>query len=239
PTDAVAASATAQSMGLSRRIVTILEGESMINDATGLVVYRFAVAAVVTGTFSLWQASLQFFIVSLGGLLLGLVLAWPIAWLHRHLDDASIEITITLMTPYAAYLLAEELHISGVLAALSAGLYLSRQSSRFFSANTRLQANAVWNVLTFLLNGLLFLLIGLQWRTILESIASKSFGSVLGEAALASVSVIVIRVVWVFLATYMSRLLSPRLQTRDPSPGWRNVVVISSTGRRGGISLAA
>ncbi len=239
PTDAVAASATAQSMGLSRRIVTILEGESMINDATGLVVYRFAVAAVVTGTFSLWQASLQFFIVSLGGLLLGLVLAWPIAWLHRHLDDASIEITITLMTPYAAYLLAEELHISGVLAALSAGLYLSRQSSRFFSANTRLQANAVWNVLTFLLNGLLFLLIGLQWRTILESIASKSFGSVLGEAALASVSVIVIRVVWVFLATYMSRLLSPRLQTRDPSPGWRNVVVISWTGLRGGISLAA
>ena len=99
PTDAVAASAAAQSIGLSRRIVTILEGESMVNDATGLVVYRFAVAAVVTGTFSLWQASLQFIVVSLGGLLLGLVLAWPIAWLHRHLDDAPIEITITLLTP--------------------------------------------------------------------------------------------------------------------------------------------
>lgn len=239
PTDAVAASTIAQSTGLARRIVTILEGESMVNDATGLVVYRFAVAVVMTGTFSLWQAGLQFVVVSLGGLLLGLILAWPIAWLHRHIDDAPIEITITLLTPYAAYLLAEEFHISGVLAALAAGLYLSRHSSRFFSANTRLQANAVWNVLVFLLNGLLFLLIGLAWRTILGSITSESFGSVLGEAVLVSVSVIVIRVIWVFLATYVPRLLSPRLRRRDPDPGWRNVTIIAWTGLRGGISLAA
>ncbi len=239
PTDAVAASAIAQSMSLTRRIVTILEGESMVNDATGLVVYRFAVAAVVTGSFSLWQASLQFVIVSLGGLLLGLVLAWPIAWLHRHLDDASIEITITLLTPYAAYLVAEELHVSGVLAALSAGLYLSRRSSRFFSANTRLQANAVWDVLTFLLNGLLFLLIGLEWREILSNIVDGAFWTVLGEAVLVSIIVIVVRVAWVFLETYLPHLLSPRLLARDPYPGWRNVVIIAWTGLRGGISLAA
>src|SRR5881398_185509 len=118
--------------------MTLLEGESMINDATGLVVYRFAVAAVVTGSFSLWQASLQFVVVSMGGLLIGLVISWPVAWLHRHLDDAPIEITITLLTPYAAYLVADALQVSGVLAVLSAGLYLSRQSSRFFSSNTRL-----------------------------------------------------------------------------------------------------
>src|SRR5207244_4519693 len=136
PTDAVAASATAQLLGLPRRIVTVIEGESMVNDATGLVVYRFAVAAVVTGSFSLWQASLQFVIVSLGGLLIGLVIGWPVAWLHRHLDDAPIEITITLLTPYAAYLVADALQVSGVLAVLSAGLYLSRQSSRFLSSNT-------------------------------------------------------------------------------------------------------
>jgi CPA1 family monovalent cation:H+ antiporter len=239
PTDAVAASATAQSMGLARRTVTILEGESMVNDATGLVVYRFAVAVVVTGTFSLWQASLQFVIVSLGGLLLGLILAWPLAWLHRHLDDASIEITITLLTPYAAYLIAEELQVSGVLAALTAGLYLSRQSSRFFSANTRLQAYAVWGVLTFLLNGLLFLLIGVEWREILENITAETFWSVLGEAALVSATVIIVRLVWVFLATYLLRLLSPGLRLKDPYPGWRNVLIIGWTGLRGGISLAA
>ena len=174
PTDAVAASATAKQLGLPRRIVTVIEGESMVNDATGLVVYRFAVAAVVTGSFSLWQAGLQFVVVSLGGLVIGLVIAWPVAWLHRHLDDAPIEITITLLTPYAAYLLADALQVSGVLAVLSAGLYLSRQSSRFFSSNTRLQANAVWNVLVFLLNGLLFLLIGLQLRSILAAIAGHS-----------------------------------------------------------------
>src|SRR3989440_114274 len=109
PTDAVAASATAQRLGLAPRIVTIIEGESMVNDATGLVVYRFAVAAVVTGTFVWWQASLQFVVVSIGGVLVGLVVGWPIAWLHRHLDDAPIEITITLLTPYAVYLLAEAL----------------------------------------------------------------------------------------------------------------------------------
>jgi NhaP-type Na+/H+ or K+/H+ antiporter len=126
----------------------------MVNDATGLVVYRFAVAAVITGAFSLWQASWQFAVVSVGGLLIGLVIAWPLARLHYVLDDALIEITLTLLTPFVAYLCAEALHLSGVLATLSAGLYLSRRSARFFSSNTRLQATAVWNVLVFLLNGL-------------------------------------------------------------------------------------
>jgi monovalent cation/hydrogen antiporter len=140
PTDAVAASAIAQRMGLPRRIVTIVEGESMVNDATGLVVYTFAVEAATTGQFQLAAAGLQFVVVSLGGLLIGLVVGWSIAWLHRHLDDAPIEITITLLTPFAAYLLADVVHVSGVLAVLSAGLYLSRQSSRFFSSTTRLQA---------------------------------------------------------------------------------------------------
>jgi Na+/H+ antiporter len=223
PTDAVAASATAQQLGLPRRIVTVIEGESMVNDATGLVIYRFAVAALVMGSFSLWQASLQFVIVSLGGLLIGLVIGWPVAWLHRHLDDAPIEITITLLTPYAAYLLADALQVSGVLAVLSAGLYLSRQSSRFFSSNTRRQANAVWNVLVFLLNGLVFLVIGLQLRSILESIAGHALFTLIWEALLISLAVIAVRIAWVFLAAYLPRLISPRLRDRDPYPGWRQV----------------
>ena len=154
--------------------MTIIEGESIVNDATGLVVYRFAVAAVITGAFSLWQASLQFFVVSIGGLLVGLVVAVPLAWVHRRLDDAPIEITLTLLTPFAVYLLAQALGVSGVLAVLAAGLYLSRQSSRMFSSNTRLQAYAVWAVLVFVLNGVLFLLIGLQLRGILPTVAARA-----------------------------------------------------------------
>jgi monovalent cation/hydrogen antiporter len=239
PTDAVAASATAKQLGLPRRIVTIIEGESMVNDATGLVIYRFAVAAVVTGSFSLWQAGLQFVIVSLGGLVIGLVIAWPVAWLHRHLDDAPIEITITLLTPYAAYLLADALQVSGVLAVLSAGLYLSRQSSRFFSSNTRLQANAVWNVLVFLLNGLLFLLIGLQLRSILAAIAGHSLLTLIWQALLIGLAVIAVRLAWVFPAASVPRLFSARLRARDPYPGWRQVAIVAWIGMRGGLSLAA
>src|SRR6266550_6170719 len=239
PTDAVAASATAQQLGLPRRIVTVIEGESMVNDATGLVIYRFAVAALVMGSFSLWQASLQFVIVSLGGLLIGLVIGWPVAWLHRHLDDAPIEITITLLTPYAAYLLADALQVSGVLAVLAAGLYLSRQSSRFFSSNTRLQANAVWNVLVFLLNGLLFLLIGLQLRGIVATIAGPSLLTLIWQALLISLAVIAVRLAWVFPAASVPRLVSPRLRARDPYPGWRQVAIVAWVGMRGGLSLAA
>jgi Na+/H+ antiporter len=239
PTDAVAASATANQLGLPRRIVTVIEGESMVNDATGLVVYRFAVAAVVTGSFALWQAGLQFLLVGLGGLVLGLVIAWPVAWLHRHLDDAPIEITITLLTPYAAYLVADALQVSGVLAVLSAGLYLSRQSSRFFSSNTRLQANAVWNVLVFLLNGLLFLLIGLQLRGILAAIAGHSLLTLLWQALLISLVVIAVRLAWVFPAASLPRQLSARLRARDPYPGWRPVAIVAWVGMRGGLSLAA
>ena len=239
PTDAVAASATANLLGLPRRIVTVIEGESMVNDATGLVIYRFAVAAVVTGSFSLWQASLQFVIVSLGGILIGLVIGWPVAWLHRHLDDAPIEITITLLTPYAAYLVADALQVSGVLAVLSAGLYLSRQSSRFFSSNTRLQANGVWNVLVFLLNGLVFLLIGLQLRIILETIAGYPLPALVWEALLISLAVIAVRIAWVFPAAYLLRLVRPRLRDRGPYPGWRQGAIVAWIGMRGGLSLAA
>src|SRR5947199_1125161 len=211
----------------------------MVNDATGLVVYRFAVAAVVSGSFSLAQASLQFVLVSAGGLIIGLLVGWPLAWLHRHLDNAPLEIAITLLTPFAAYLLAEAVGVSGVLAVMAAGLYLSRQSSRFFSSNTRLQANAVWNVLVFLLNGLLFLLIGLQLRSIVASIAGYSLLTLLWQALLISLAVIAVRIAWVFPAAYLPRLVSPRLRARDPYPGWRHVAMVAWIGMRGGLSLAA
>jgi Na+/H+ antiporter len=239
PTDAVAASATAQSVGLSRRIVTIIEAESMVNDATGLVIYRFAVAAVVTGSFSLVQASLQFALVSVGGLLVGLVVSWPIAWLHRRLDHAAIEIAITLLTPFAAYLIAEAIGVSGVLAVMASGLYLSRQSSRFFSSNTRLQANAVWNVLVFLLNGFVFLLIGLQLHSILETVASRDPFLLIGDAFLISFAVIGARIIAVISDAFISPLLRKRQQPRQPLSGLSSVLIVAWTGMRGGVSLAA
>ena len=239
PTDAVAASAIAQRMGLPRRIVTILEGESMVNDATGLVVYTFAVEAATMGHFQLAVAGWQFVVVSLGGLLIGLVVGWPLAWLHRCLDDAPIEITITRLTPFAAYLLAEAVHVSGVLAVLSAGLYLSRHSSRFFSSTTRLEANAVWNVLVFILNGLLFLLIGLQLRHILFAIGDGSLIRLIGEVLLISLAVVLVHILWVFAATYLPGFLLPGLRARGLSPHWKSVLIVAWTGLRGGISLAA
>ena len=239
PTDAVAASATAQSVGLARRIVTVIEGESMVNDATGLVAYRFAVAAVVTGSFSLAQASFQFVLVSIGGLLIGLVVGWPLAWLHRHLDNAPIEIAITILTPFVAYLLAETLNLSGVLAVVAAGLYLSRQSARFFSSNTRLQAYAVWEMLVFLLNGFLFLLIGLQLHSVLDTVATRAPLTLIWDAVLVCLAVIVVRIAWIIPSTYLSRWLNRLLHIQEIFPTLRSVLIVSWTGMRGGVSLAA
>lgn len=239
PTDAVAASATAQSAGLSRRLVTVIEGESMVNDATGLVVYRFAVAAVVSGSFSFAQASLQFALVSLGGLLIGFLVSWPLAWFHRFMDDAPIEIALTLLAPFAAYLLAEALQVSGVLAVMAAGLSLSRQSSRFFSANTRLQANAVWNVLVFLFNGFVFLLIGLELHSVLNALTHHDSLVLLRDALLVCLTVMLVRLLWVLPAAFPAHLfglLGRYLGTRETPTAWRNVLVLAWTGMRGGVS---
>ncbi len=244
PTDAVAATSIAQRLGIPQRIVTIIEGESLVNDATGLVAYRFAVAAVVAGVFSLGEASLQFVLVSVGGIALGLAAGWGLSYVHRWLDNPPLEITITLVTPFAVYLLGEEvLHVSGVLATVTTGLYLTWRAPTFFSSGTRLQAYAVWETLTFLLNGLVFMLIGLQLPGILAilntTIARRSPILLVWYAILVSLTVILVRLVWVFPQAILPRLLSRRLRERDPFPGWRTVVLIGWTGMRGAVSLAA
>ena len=244
PTDAVAATAIAQRLGIPQRIVTIIEGESLVNDATGLVAYRFAVAAVVTGVFSLGEAGLQFVVVSVGGIALGLVAGWSLSYVHRWLDNPPLEITITLVTPFAVYLLSEEvLHVSGVLATVTTGLYLTWRAPTFFSSGTRLQAYAVWEMLIFLLNGLVFILIGLQLPGILAilntTVAQRSPIILVWYAILVSLTVILTRLIWMFPATALPRMLSRRLRERDPYPGWRPVVLIGWTGMRGAVSLAA
>jgi Na+/H+ antiporter len=257
PTDAIAATSVAQRLGVPRRIVTILEGESLVNDATGIVAYRIAVAAVAVGMFSLWQAGLQFVVGALGGVAVGLSVGWLVIWGRRHVaNDPDIQNTISLLTPFAAYLLAEEpshwawgqlglpgdFAFSGVLAVVTTGLYLGRYAPGVISPETRLQGYAFWELVTFLLNGLIFALIGLQLEGIVERLSEDTTYSVVAlvfYGALISLTVILVRFLWVFPATYVPRWLSRRLRQRDPSPPPSQVTVIAWTGMRGVISLAA
>ena len=239
PPDAVAASAITQRLNIPRRVVTVLEGESLINDATGLVAYRFAVAAVVTGMFSIWEVGLRFFVIAIGGVLVGLAMGWLIVWVHRHLENSLVEITTTILMAFVTYLLAEKLGVSGVLAVVTNGLYQRRHSSEVLSPTTRIQAIAVWDIIVFLLNGLIFILIGLQLPSILEEISEYSPATLLWYAVLISAVVISVRLLWVFPAAYIPRLLSRRLRERDPNPPWQTLLLIGWTGMRGVVSLAA
>jgi len=239
PTDPVAATAIFQRLHIPRRIVTILESESLVNDATGLVAYRFAATAGVTGIFSVWEASWQFFVVVIGGVIIGVVLGWIVAWIHRRLDDSPIEITITILMSYAAYLLAEQLGVSGVLAAMTIGIYHRWRSPELLSPKVRMQAIAVWEIIVFILNGFIFILIGLQLPSILEALSGQSAATLLWDAALISVVVIGVRVLWVFPATYIPRLVCRQLRESDPSPPWQQVLLVGWTGMRGVLSLAA
>src|SRR5882757_276977 len=242
PPDAIAATAIAERLNVPRRIVTILEGESLVNDATALVAYRFAVAAVVTGSFSLAVASVQFFIVGIGGILVGLGVGWLAVWFHKRVDDAPIEITVSLLTPFVAYLSAERLGVSGVLAVVTAGLSLGWRMPELISYRTRLQGGPVWAIVEFLLNGFVFILIGLQLPEILHRIHEHSEYTVralTGYALVISVALILIRILWVFPATYLPRLIFKKLCAKDPYPNWRHVTVVAWTGMRGVVSLAA
>ncbi len=255
PTDAIAATAIAQRLGVPRRIVTVLEGESLVNDATGIVAYRIAYrVAGGYAAFSLWGAGLQFVVGAVGGVAVGLAVGWVAVRTFALLDDTPVEIVVSLLAPFAAYLAAEELpHLvwhellgfeaepffSGVLAAVAAGIYVGRFSPTIMSPTSRLEGGAVWNVVVFLLNGLAFILIGLQLPIILEGLDEYSNGQLFLYGAAVSLAVIVVRVLWVFPATYLPRMAFRSIREKDPAPPWRNVVVLSWAGMRGVISLAA
>ena len=258
PTDAIAATTVAQRLGVPRRIVTVLEGESLVNDATGIVAYRVAVAAVVTGAFSIWLAGLQFVVGAVGGVAVGFAVGRLVVWARRHLaEDPSVQNIVSLLTPFVAYLAAEELphgmwerlhalfgvpadlHFSGVLAVVTTGLYLGRKGPYITSSGTRLQGFATWELITFLLNGLIFILIGLQLGSVVEGLDNYTAVQLASYAVLVSLTVIVVRVLWVFPATYLPRRISRRIRERDPSPPWRSVSIVAWTGMRGVISLAA
>ena len=238
PPDAVAAEAILKRLRIPGRIQTVLGGESLVNDATALVAYQFAVAAMVTGSFSLGEASLRFVFVGLGGVGLGLLVGLIMRWVQGRLDDPPLQITISLLTPFAAYILAERLGISGVLAVVAAGMYLGWHSTAL-SARTRLQLVAFWEMVTFFLNGFIFIVIGLQLPDILQKLNQEPLSRLTTYGLLISATVVLVRIFWVFPATYLPRWLSPKMRARDPVPSWQQTVLIAWAGMRGVVSLAA
>ncbi|MGH8623520.1 MAG: Na+/H+ antiporter, partial [Burkholderiales bacterium] len=239
PPDAVAATAILTRLNVPRRVVTILEGESLVNDASGLVLYKFAVAAVMTGAFSLREASFEFVGVAIGGAIIGVVLGRFFIFIHRYLGDVFIEVLMTLAVPYVSYILAESLYLSGVLAVVAAGLVRGRYAPEIVSAEMRIIARSVWNLLVFLLNSLVFILIGLQLSGILGRLTGYSAGELLLYGTLISAVAIAARFAWVYPATYLPRMVSARLRERDPAPSEAEVFIMSWCGMRGIVSLAA
>jgi monovalent cation/hydrogen antiporter len=239
PPDVVAPLAIARRLKLPRRLLVILEGEGLANDATALILYRFATAAVSAGAFSFGGAAGTFALIVVGEIAYGIAVGWATLRLRRFVQDPRVEIVLALLTPYAAYLLPEELGGSGVLATVAAGLYVSWNGPLLIPSATRLQGIFFWDLFIYLIEGLVFLLTGLQARTLLDRIGAYDWKQLLFAALVTSIVVIVARFLWVFPATYLPRWLSPALARRDPSPRWQWPFMLAFTGVRGIVSLAA
>lgn len=239
PPDAAAATSITRGLGLPKRVVQILEGESLVNDAAGLTLYRFAVIAITAGSFSWVEAAGSFVWIVVGGTATGLVLGYVFVKLYRFLRDPEVEVLSTFLVSYLSYFLAEEMHASGVLAAVASGLLLGWYSPELFSANSRIRGFAVWKTFVFFINSAIFLLIGLQIPVVLAGLEGYPMGQLLGWAGIILAGVVVIRMVWVFPGAYLPRMVSARVRESEPKPDWRAVVVIGWTGLRGVVSLAA
>jgi CPA1 family monovalent cation:H+ antiporter len=239
PPDAVAATAIIRRVGVPHRIQVILEGESLVNDATALVALQFAVAALVTGTFSPAYAAARFLWAAAAGIGIGLLVGVAMRWVQSHLDDPPVQITISLLTPFIAYLTAEHLHASGVLATVAAGIFLGWHSPLMITARTRLQAYAFWETIVFLLNGFVFIVIGLQLPGILRAWNRESLTGAILSASIICGAVILVRFVWVAAAAYLARLVKSERRRHDAIPSWQHIAIVGWTGMRGVVSLAA
>lgn len=241
PTDAIAATSIARRVGLPSRIVDILEGESLINDASGLLALQFATSIVVKGlvpTFSSGVFTFAWLVA--GGIALGLLVAFVVEHIEMRIDDGPIEITLSILVPYAVYFAAEKVHASGVLAVVACGLFLSRRSAKFFSPSVRLQIWSVWQALNYVLNGLVFVLIGLQLPAIRASIVDYSLSTLVINGAIFSALLILLRLVWVFPGARIGWLIRTRvLHQKERRPRARQTFVLGWTGMRGVVSLAA
>jgi len=238
PPDAVSATSITKGLGLHPRLTAILEGESLVNDASGLVAYKYALTAITAGNFVLWQAGLNFFIMASLGIAIGLLVGYVMSFIHkRFVCDDIIEATLTLLTPFASYLIAEHFECSGVLAVVTTGLFLSARSGIIFTHESRIMAGTIWSVLTNILNGLIFVLIGLQLREIINGIGDYSGMSLFIWGAAVSMVVILVRFLWVIPATLVPRFLSKRIRKEEFD--YRNMIVFGWSGMRGVVSMAA
>jgi CPA1 family monovalent cation:H+ antiporter len=237
PPDAVAALAVTKDLKVPRKIIVILEGESLVNDATSFISFRFAVAAVLTGTFSLGQASAQFLLVAAGGIAVGLATGWLATQVQKRMDDPPVQTMFSLLTPYVAYFSGEKLHVSGILAVVIAGIYYGWRAPRVLSGRMRLQAVPVWQMVTFILNGILFMLIGLQLPQVIHALPPGSAISVAKLGVLILLALVLVRFAWLFVATYLPRLFSKSFRRKNPAP-WQQTALIAWTGMRGADSLA-
>ncbi|MFL9825837.1 Na+/H+ antiporter [Rhodoplanes sp. SY1] len=239
PPDVVAPLAVARRLGLPRRVLVVLEGEGLANDATALILYRFAVAAVSTGVFSFPQAAGTFGAIVVGEIFWGIAVGWISLRLRHWARDPRVEITLSIMTPYLCYWVPEHLGGSGVLATVAAGLYVSWNGPLLISSATRLQGVFFWDLFVYLLEGFIFLITGMQARALIERIQSHSLSEIAAGILVTTAICIVARFVWVFPAVYLPRWLIPSLRTRDPSPEWQRPFMIAFVGVRGVVSLAA
>ncbi|MES2329325.1 MAG: Na+/H+ antiporter [Bacteroidota bacterium] len=244
PTDAVAASGIIKGLNLNRRVMTILEGESLVNDASALIAYRHALTAVLTGNFIFWEVGLQFLLVASGGILAGIVVGYILVFVHKQItNNALVETGMSLLTPYLAYIAAEEIHVSGILSVVTAGLIISWRSPEIFSYQTRMRTRVIWDTIVFMLNGFVFILIGLQLPGILKQVVNYSTKELIGYGVVISLVTIVVRILWVFAGAYVTKMFHPKKTDEDgsaePEPiPWKNILVIAWTGTRGVLSLA-
>jgi monovalent cation/hydrogen antiporter len=239
PTDPLASTSIARRLGVPRRVVAIVEGESLVNDGTALVLYRVAVVAVVSGSFSIWDAGLRFVGTAVGGVAVGLVIGYVIAAVRRRIDNPPVEVTIALLSGYFAYLPAAALGVSGVLAVVTVGVYMGWRTPELTSVQTRLEGAAMWEIFTFVVNALLFALVGLQLHGILDSLSGRPAGELLADAAVVAGTVILLRIIWIFPFSYGPWLLWGHSPNREAAPPWQRPAVVAWMGLRGAVSLAA
>ena len=239
PTDALAATEIAGRLGAPRRIVSLIEGESLVNDGTALVLYKAAVGAAVGGAFSLLDTSGRVVLNVVGGIAIGLAVGWIVRQVRRRIDDAPVEVAIAVLSGYLAYLPASAAGVSGVLAAVTIGVYMGWHTPELTTERTRLSGDAFWEIFVFLVNTLLFVLVGLQLRRIVDALSGLSTLKLTGYAALVCATVILTRLVWVPIFTYVPRFLFRSVREHDPYPPWQWPVVLSWAGIRGAVSLAA
>ncbi len=239
PTDATAATSIVRKLNAPRRLIILLEGESLVNDATALMLYRFSLAAILYNSFSFTNAAFSFVGITLGGIAIGLIIAFLTAGIAKRLDHSQAETVLSMLTAFGSYLIAERLGCSGVIATVVAGIYYSLKTPEFTSSQAKVNAKASWGTLLFAINGLVFTLIGLELPTVLTNLGEFSVQKLLVDGVLISGIIILARIIWFYPSAYLPRKLFKRIAEKDPMPSWKLLFTLGWCGMRGIVSLAA